>query len=463
MAVSLPLLKVAVVGHTNTGKTALVRTLLHDQAFGEVRDAPGTTRHVERVPLKLDGTPAIELNDSPGLESASWLIEQLEAAGGERHSGPERVRRMIGDPALRQGYPQELEVLQLMLESDVALYVIDAREKVLPKYLDELALLAACAKPVVPLLNFLAMPGAQREAWVDGLARVGLHVVVELDAVVRDPQTELRLFEVLRIQLPAFASTLNAWVKRREREEQDRLRAACRAVAALLVDAAAFRLRAALDDPEAAGRLLPEARRAISERETRCVQDLLALYRFGHDQYGDQALMLEQTRRAGPLDAQALRHHAERAGPWLAAGAGLGATIDIATLGLSHGLGTAVGSAVGGSIGLARSWQAQLLDRWRGYGWLQVTDDDLQRLSARALALVRALVIRGHGSQGPVRAGVGEGTGDRGMARAQLRALQRLRHEHRMSTLNDIEVDEDRRQRRLDELANLLHRALTGG
>lgn len=461
MASSLPLLKVAVVGHTNTGKTALVRTLLHDQAFGEVRDAPGTTRHVERVQLKLDGAPAIELNDSPGLESVGWLIEQLEAAGGERHGGPERVRRMLADPVLRQGYPQELEVLQLMLESDVALYVIDAREKVLPKYLDELQLLAACAKPVVPLLNFLAMPGAQREAWLEGLARVGLHTVVELDAVVRDPQTELRLFEVLRIQLPAFAETLKAWIRRREREEQDRLRAACRAVAALLVDAAAFRLRAALDDPQAPDRLLPEARHAIGERETRCTQDLLALYRFGHDQYGDEALMLEQTRPAGPLDAQALRHHAERAGPWLAAGAGLGATIDIATLGLSHGLGTAVGSAVGGTIGLARSWQAQLLDRWRGYGWLQVTDEDLLRLSARALALVRALVIRGHGSQGPVRAGAV--TGDRATARDRLRLLQRLRHEHRMSTLNGVEVNEDRRQRRLDELAALLHRELTGG
>lgn len=458
---TMPLLRVAVVGHTNTGKTALVRTLLHDQAFGEVRDAPGTTRHVERVQLKLDGAPAIELSDSPGLESAAWLIEQLEAAGGERHSGPERVRRMIADPTLRQGYPQELEVLQLMLESDVALYVIDAREKVLPKYLDELALLGACAKPVVPLLNFLAMPGAQREAWLDGLARVGLHVVVELDAVVRDPQTELRLFEVLRIQLPAFSATLTAWVERRRREERDRLKAACRAVAGLLVDAAAFRLRAALDDPGAAGRLLPEARRAIGERESRCTQDLLALYRFGHDQYGDEALMLEQTRPAGPLDAQALRHHAERAGPWLAAGAGLGATLDIATLGLSHGLGTAVGSAVGGTIGLARSLRAQLLDRWRGYGWLQVTDDDLLRLSARALALVRALVIRGHGSQGPVRSGAA--TGERATARGQLRLLQRLRHEHRLSTLNGVEVDEDRRQRRLNELAALLHRELTGG
>ena len=41
-------LSLAVVGHTNTGKTSLLRTLLRDGAFGEVADAPSTTRHVER-------------------------------------------------------------------------------------------------------------------------------------------------------------------------------------------------------------------------------------------------------------------------------------------------------------------------------------------------------------------------------------------------------------------------------
>ncbi|HLS42613.1 MAG TPA: GTPase, partial [Paenalcaligenes sp.] len=39
-------LRLAVVGHTNTGKTSLLRTLTRDANFGEVRNSPGTTRHV---------------------------------------------------------------------------------------------------------------------------------------------------------------------------------------------------------------------------------------------------------------------------------------------------------------------------------------------------------------------------------------------------------------------------------
>ena len=51
-AIAKPL-RVAVVGHTNTGKTSLLRTLMRDVAFGEVSDHPATTRHVEGATLMV--------------------------------------------------------------------------------------------------------------------------------------------------------------------------------------------------------------------------------------------------------------------------------------------------------------------------------------------------------------------------------------------------------------------------
>ena len=38
-------LTLAVVGHTNVGKTSLLRTLTRDVGFGEVSHRPSTTRH----------------------------------------------------------------------------------------------------------------------------------------------------------------------------------------------------------------------------------------------------------------------------------------------------------------------------------------------------------------------------------------------------------------------------------
>src|SRR5690606_29243865 len=74
---TLPLV-LAVVGHTNTGKTSLLRTLLRNANFGEVHDSAGTTRHVEAAQLLLQGKPYIELRDTPGLEDSVALAAQLK-------------------------------------------------------------------------------------------------------------------------------------------------------------------------------------------------------------------------------------------------------------------------------------------------------------------------------------------------------------------------------------------------
>src|SRR5690554_5228801 len=71
-------LRLAVVGHTNTGKTSLLRTLSRNPDFGKVQDSPGTTRHVEGLRLLADGASAIELFDTPGMEDGMALLDYLD-------------------------------------------------------------------------------------------------------------------------------------------------------------------------------------------------------------------------------------------------------------------------------------------------------------------------------------------------------------------------------------------------
>ena len=143
------LIRIAVVGHTNTGKTSLLRTLTRDTRFGEVADSPGTTRHVEGARLRIEGGDALEWFDTPGMEDSISLLEYLERleAPGERLDGPARVRRFLDTPEAHGRYEQEARVLAKMLDCDAALYVIDARDPVLGKHRDELDILAACGRP----------------------------------------------------------------------------------------------------------------------------------------------------------------------------------------------------------------------------------------------------------------------------------------------------------------------------
>lgn len=128
-----PKLIVAVVGHTNTGKTSLVRTLTRDASFGEVSNRPATTRHVEGTILLVDGAPLVELYDTPGLEDPMGLLEHLERLRGDRRCDwIDVINEFLAEPA---GGPfgQEAKAIRQVLTSDVALYVVDARDRVLGK------------------------------------------------------------------------------------------------------------------------------------------------------------------------------------------------------------------------------------------------------------------------------------------------------------------------------------------
>jgi small GTP-binding protein len=92
-------IRIAVVGHTNAGKTSLLRTLTRRVNFGEVSRQPGTTRHVEAIELQVDGRTAVRFLDTPGLEDAVALrvhIDALDERGDL--TPPERIRRFLAGP-----------------------------------------------------------------------------------------------------------------------------------------------------------------------------------------------------------------------------------------------------------------------------------------------------------------------------------------------------------------------------
>ena len=137
-------LKLAVVGHTNTGKTSILRTLLRDVYFGEVKNEAATTRHVERAQLtdSQTGEVLVALYDTPGLEDASGLMDWLEDNTASRRDGIERLQQFLAADIAQssdalssnEDYSQEAKVIRQLLASDMAIYVVDAREPVLGKY-----------------------------------------------------------------------------------------------------------------------------------------------------------------------------------------------------------------------------------------------------------------------------------------------------------------------------------------
>ncbi|MFA7438143.1 GTPase/DUF3482 domain-containing protein [Castellaniella sp.] len=389
----------AVVGHTNTGKTSLLRTLLRDEHFGAVADQPGTTRQVESARL-LDahGRALLILRDTPGLEDAMGTLDHLDTlpASGSRPDGPERIRTLLDSPAAQNRFEQECRVLKAVLQADAALYVIDARDPVLPKHRDELALLAMCGRPILPVLNFTHAAQADPAAWRTALARQGLHVSVDFDTVVPPVDGEMRLLQRLALLLERHAPALQRLQDHLQAERVERRRDAVRLIAELLVDAAALRL-SCVDEPTAVAATARALRARIRAREQRCVEAMLKRYRFSAAVFPQHTLPLEGERWGMDLfHPQALRQFGIHVGKGMATGAVAGATVDVLTGGLSLGAATLLGAALGGTWQGAGQWGRRLMSRLSGRREMTLDDPVLQLLGIRQLALLRALEQRGH-------------------------------------------------------------------
>lgn len=400
---SLPVLKIAVVGHTNVGKTSLMRTLTRDVDFGEVSDRPATTRRVEGTGLFVDGRKVLELYDTPGLEDSIGLLDYLDAERGDRRvEGIKLIKAFLASPDAKGRFAQEAKGLRQVLASDIALYVIDVRDRVLAKHRDELEILARCAKPVVPVLNFTASPVAKTAMWRQHLSRANMHAVAEFDTVVIDEVCEQRLYEKMMTLLDGHRGTLTALIADRRRERAVLIKASAEAIADLLIDAAAYVLSVPALDPDqkAAVEALKQKLRA---REQGCVDQLLDLHRFRADDYlGDELPITGGEWGVDLFSAAALKRFGVQAGGAAAAGAVVGAVMDAMAGGALLGAGTVLGATLGGVIGAARAHGKRLIHRARGMTELHCDDATLRLLAVRQVLLAQALFRRGHASQTPI-------------------------------------------------------------
>lgn len=393
-------LRIAVVGHTNTGKTSLLRTLTRDRRFGAVSFRPGTTRHVEMARLLVDGREVLELYDTPGLEDPIALLETMEetaTAAELRLDGPARIGRFLESEPATARFEQEAKVLRQLLQSDAAFYVIDARDPVLGKYRDELALLAWCGVPLLPLLNFVADPRADEAAWRDMLGRAGLHAVVRFDTVAPEAGSERLLYEKLATLIDGHRGRLLALVDSHEREARQRCQAALGLIAELLVDVAADRAVVRGADSAALATAADRLNTRVRLREQQCLEALLELYRFTHEDIDLHELPIRDGRWENDLfDPDTLQLMSVRIGGGAAAGAASGLGVDLMTGGLTLGAGAAIGALAGGGYQTVRHYGNRLLGILAGEQHMRVQDDILALLAGRQMQLLLALEGRGH-------------------------------------------------------------------
>ena len=397
-------LKLAVVGHTNTGKTSILRTLLRDMYFGEVKNEAATTRHVERALISDSRTaePLVALYDTPGLEDASGLMDWLEDNTASRRDGIERLQQFLASDVAGASshsdegaevigvvdYSQEAKVIRQVLASDMAIYVIDAREPVLGKYKDELTILSWAAIPVMPVFNFTDSQDTNITDWQTMLARRNLHISTKFDSIAFEFEDEMTLWQNLATML-THPDTIEQLIERRRDDWAQLYDEANIIIADFLLNVAAYVREIGEDDDPLP--VLNEMQEAVRQTERAMQSQLLNLYKFYDNAAVATPLELHEYQQ-DPFDPELLKSYGLRTTSGAAAGALLGLGIDAAALGTTLGLGAALGGIAGGLL----SNTSSIADKISGVKRLYIDPATLTLLATRSIDLLTALRHRGH-------------------------------------------------------------------
>ncbi len=408
----------ALVSHTNVGKTTLARTLLR-RDVGSVFDQAHVTETSESWVVTEHGGHRLVLWDTPGFGDTARLLRRLEQQGDPLGWFLHQVWDRLADRALWCGQ-QALKTLRD--EADLVLYLVNATED--PEeagYVEpELSVLEWVGKPVVVLLNQTGAAGAGEDLLKRWREAVGGHALVRevlpLDAFTRCWVQEVELLDRLAGVLEdarggsadadadgasgaasssgagagkaaVMRELATAWHARHAQVFEDSVAALGECFLETLTD------RESLPGVTAGGAAKRAAMDALAERqearETALTDRLLSL----HELDGEAAARLREETRdvliqgTAPLDRT-------KSAIWggLVTGAATGVGADFLAGGLTFGGGAVLGAVVGalGGAGLARGFEVVLARGKPQVSWSEeFLHAALRRLLLRYLAVAQ--------------------------------------------------------------------------
>ena len=398
-------INVAVVGHTNAGKTSLIRTLLRDDQFGKVDDAAGTTRCVEKSVIFADEEQVINLFDTPGFEDSSALLQTLDGLSKtvQVRLPADLLSAFITRADDFPDFSQETKVLRQSLNSDVLLYMIDVREPLLGKYRDEVEILSKAGKPILPVFNFIAGNDEALKRWREQMAQFNLHSALEFDTVAFDFEAEKRLYQKLQSLLEQHYDSLQSLIDYRQEVWNKLIHAAARRIFQLLTEVACYR-REVEDKSSISSADVAAMQDFVRNAEQQALQDLLTIFAFTQLDIELQQLPVHDGKWTLDIfSPHMLKAFGLNAGATALTGAATGAGIDLMVGGMSLGAATVLGAVIGAGLATARRYQQELKAVLRGHRWLCVDDDTVRLLYLRQRRLLRTLTKRGHAANNSLR------------------------------------------------------------
>lgn len=370
-------IQLALISHTNNGKTTLARTLL-GMDVGEVRDAAHVTASSESHVLQATGEgDRLVLWDTPGFGDSVRLMKRLGMAGNPIGWF---LREVIDRYRDRPFWLSQQALRAARDDADIVLYLVNSAER--PEdagYLpSEMRILQWLDKPVLVLLNQMGppRPAAEEQAeqlrWREHMRQYpAVRDVLPLDAFARCWVHEHVFYEALGRLVPeakrqAHERLLAAW----EAQNAQRFRQSMAVTAQQLQDAARDRQLVETVQKNTLGsalKLVGIGKGDDRKRQERAMNTLVARLNLGIGQATVGLLSLHRldASAATTINARVSNNFVVKAPVEkgqaallgaIVSGAATGLSADLAAGGLTLGTGALLGGVIGALTFGAAAW-----------------------------------------------------------------------------------------------------------
>lgn len=141
----------AVVGHPNKGKSSIVSTIAQNDSIS-ISPQSGTTHNTQRYDITI-GTAQYTLVDTPGFQRPSRALAWLQKHATSAERRRDAVKQFIEDAECRQQFPEEIMLLEPIMEGAAILYVVDGSRPYGAEYEAEMEILRWTGQASMALIN----------------------------------------------------------------------------------------------------------------------------------------------------------------------------------------------------------------------------------------------------------------------------------------------------------------------